>query len=41
LNFYRLFNEALQGFSVDAVSDKQAKALTKARLSIAAAQFPR
>jgi predicted unusual protein kinase regulating ubiquinone biosynthesis (AarF/ABC1/UbiB family) len=37
LNFYRLFNEALQGFSVDAVSDRQASALTKAGLGIAAA----
>jgi hypothetical protein len=37
LNFYRLFNEALQGFSVEAVSDRQAKALTKAGLGIAAA----
>jgi len=36
LNFYRLFAEALQGFSVEAVSERQANALTKAGLGIAA-----
>ena len=36
LNFYRLFNEALQGFSVPAVTDRQSHALTKAGLGIAA-----
>ena len=37
LNFYRLFAEALQGFSVEDVSDRQARALTKAGLGVAAA----
>jgi hypothetical protein len=35
LNFYRLFNEALQGFSVEAVATRQSQALAKAGLRIA------
>ena len=27
LNFYRLFNEAIDGFSVDGVTERQSKAL--------------
>jgi hypothetical protein len=33
MNFYRLFNEALEGFSVDAVAQKQAAALAIAGLA--------
>ncbi|MBL8908008.1 MAG: AarF/ABC1/UbiB kinase family protein [Rhizobiales bacterium] len=36
LNFFRLFNEALQGFSVPAVAERQAQALNRAGLVIAA-----
>ena len=32
LNFYRLFNEAMEGFSVTKVADRQAKALARAGL---------
>jgi hypothetical protein len=32
LNFYRLFNEAIENFSVDAVGDRQRAALTAAGL---------
>ena len=32
LNFYRLFNEAIENFSVEAVAARQADALTKAGL---------
>jgi predicted unusual protein kinase regulating ubiquinone biosynthesis (AarF/ABC1/UbiB family) len=32
MNFYRLFNEALEGFSVDSVAQKQKAALVAARL---------
>ena len=41
LNFYRLFNEALQGFSVDAVAARQGEALTKAGLEHCGALKPR
>jgi predicted unusual protein kinase regulating ubiquinone biosynthesis (AarF/ABC1/UbiB family) len=41
LNFYQLFNEALRGFSVQAVSARQLQALTKAGLAIAAGQVSR
>jgi hypothetical protein len=33
LNFYRLFNEAIERFSVARVADRQAKALAKAGLA--------
>jgi predicted unusual protein kinase regulating ubiquinone biosynthesis (AarF/ABC1/UbiB family) len=36
MNFYRLFNEEIDGFSVDAVATKQAAALKKAGLNAAA-----
>jgi predicted unusual protein kinase regulating ubiquinone biosynthesis (AarF/ABC1/UbiB family) len=36
MNFYRLFNEEIDGFSIDAVARKQAAALKKAGLNAAA-----
>ena len=33
LNFYKLFNEAIEGFSVDAVAERQAAAMERAGLS--------
>ncbi len=33
LNFYRLFNEAIENFSVDAVAARQAEALSVAGLA--------
>ncbi len=33
MNFYRLFNEALEGFSVAAVAERQGQALSMAGLS--------
>jgi hypothetical protein len=32
LNFYRLFNEALEGFSVASVAERQSQALVRAGL---------
>jgi hypothetical protein len=32
LNYYRLFNEAIENFSLDVVAERQKNALTKAEL---------